>query len=47
MIYLASALILMWLLVGGYLLFMLARQRTLEKELRSLEERFQDRGHAD
>ncbi len=47
MIYLASALILMWLLVGGYLLFMLARQRTLEKELRSLEERFQDRGRAD
>ena len=47
MIYLASALILMWLLVGGYLLFMLARQRTLEKELRSLEERFQDRAHAD
>ena len=47
MIYLASALILMWLLVGGYLLFMLARQRTLEKELRSLEERFQDRTQTD
>ncbi len=47
MIYLASALVLMWLLVGGYLLFMLARQRTLEKELRSLEERFQDRERAD
>ena len=47
MIYLASALILMWLFVGGYLLFMLARQRALEKELRSLEERFQDRAQTD
>ncbi len=47
MIYLASALILMWLLVGGYLLFMLARQRALEKELRSLEEQLQDRAQAD
>ncbi|MCY3708192.1 MAG: CcmD family protein [Caldilineaceae bacterium] len=47
MIYLASALILMWLFVGGYLLFMLVRQRALEKELRSLEEQLQDRAQAD
>ncbi len=38
MIYLASALILLWLFVGGYLLYMVARQRSLENELRSLEE---------
>lgn len=43
MIYLASVLILLWLFVGGYLVFMLARQRTLEKALRSLEERLQDK----
>ncbi len=43
MIYLASVLIVLWLLVGGYLLYMLARQRTLEKELRSLEEKLEDR----
>ncbi|MDE0312899.1 MAG: hypothetical protein OXI52_11600 [Caldilineaceae bacterium] len=43
MIYLASVLILLWLLVGGYLVFMLVRQRTMEKALRSLEERLQDR----
>lgn len=43
MIYLASVLILLWLFVGGYLGFMVARQRTLEKALRSLEERLQDR----
>ena len=42
MIYLASVLILLWLLVGGYLVFMLVRQRTMEKALRSLEERLQD-----
>ena len=47
MIYLASALIIMWLFVGGYLLFMLARQRTLEKALRSLEERSQERSQAE
>ena len=43
MTYLASALILLWLLVGGYLVFMLVRQRTLERALRSLEERLEDR----
>lgn len=43
MIYLASALILLWLFVGGYLLYMVARQRSLENELRSLEEALRDR----
>ena len=43
MIYLASVLILLWLLVGGYLMYMVARQRTLEKELRSLEEAIRDK----
>ncbi|MCZ0937482.1 MAG: CcmD family protein [Caldilineaceae bacterium] len=43
MIYLASVLILLWLFVGGYLLYMLARQRSLENELRSLEEALRDR----
>lgn len=47
MIYLASALILMWLIVGGYLLYMLARQSALEKELRSLEVQLQSREDAD
>ena len=47
MIYLASVLIIMWLFVGGYLLFILARQKTLEKELRSLEERLQERSQAE
>ncbi|MXX26048.1 MAG: CcmD family protein [Caldilineaceae bacterium SB0668_bin_21] len=43
MIYLATVLILLWLFVGGYLLYMLARQRSLENELRSLEEALRDR----
>ena len=43
MIYLASVLILLWLFVGGYLLYMLVRQRRLERELRSLEEKLEDR----
>jgi len=43
MIYLASVLILLWLIVGGYLLYMVARQRSLENELRSLEEALKDR----
>ena len=42
MIYLASALILLWLFVGGYLVYMLVRQRTLESQLRSLEETLRD-----
>ena len=43
MIYLAAVLIVLWLFVGGYLVFMLFRQRTMEKALHSLEERLQDR----
>ena len=43
MIYLASVLILLWLFVGGYLLYMVARQRSLENELRSLEEALRDK----
>ncbi len=43
MIYLASVLILLWLIVGGYLLYMVARQRSLENELRSLEEALKNR----
>lgn len=38
MIYLAAVFILLWLLVGGYLAFLLTRQRALERELRSLKE---------
>ncbi len=43
MIYLACVLILLWLFVGGYLLYMVARQRSLENELRSLEEALRDK----
>jgi CcmD family protein len=42
MIYLAAVLILLWLLVGGYLAFMLTRQRTLERELQRLQEQAED-----
>ena len=42
MIFLASVLILLWLFIGGYLVFMLVRQRTMEKALRSLEEKIQE-----
>lgn len=42
MIYLAAVLILLWLLVGGYLAFMLTRQRALEKELQSLREQWRE-----
>ena len=38
MIYLAAVLILLWLLVGGYLVFMLTRQRALERALQRLQE---------
>lgn len=47
MIYLTVALVLLWLLVGGYLVFMLIRQRSLERELSTLEEEFQDRRSSD
>jgi hypothetical protein len=44
MIFLASVLILLWLLVGGYLVFMLIRQRALERDLQSLQERLEAEG---
>ncbi len=47
MIYLTVALVLLWLLVGGYLVFMLIRQRSLERELSTLEEELQDRISSD
>lgn len=43
MTYLAAVLILLWLFVGGYLLFMLTRQRALKRELRSLERNYKER----
>ncbi len=39
MIFLTAVLVLLWLLVGGYLIYMLTRQRALERELQSLQER--------
>lgn len=42
MIYLASVLILLWLLVGGYLVFLLTRQRALERTLRSLRQQWEE-----
>ena len=44
MIFLASVLILLWLLVGGYLVFMLIRQRALARDLQSLQERLEAEG---
>jgi CcmD family protein len=44
MMYLAAVLILLWLLVGGYLVFMLTRQRALERELQSLQEKLEEKG---
>lgn len=38
MVYLAAALIVLWLSVGLFVAFMLLRQRKLEQELRMLEE---------
>ncbi|RME65969.1 MAG: CcmD family protein [Caldilineae bacterium] len=38
MIYLAAAYIILWLLVGGFVIYMLMRQRALEQELQTLEE---------
>ncbi len=37
MVFLASALIAIWLLTFGYLLYLLQRLRALEQEIRSLE----------
>ncbi len=42
MIYLASVLILLWVLVGGYLVFLLNRQRALERALESLRQQWQE-----
>ena len=44
MIFLATVLVLLWLLVGGYLVYMLTRQRVLERELQSLQERLEEEG---
>ncbi len=41
MIYLAAALIILWLSVGAFVVYMLLRQRALEKEVQMLEEQFQ------
>jgi CcmD family protein len=41
MIYLAAALIILWLSVGVFVVYMLVRQRSLEKEVQMLEEQFQ------
>ncbi len=41
MIYLAAALIILWLSVGVFVVYMLVRQRALEKEVQMLEEQFQ------
>lgn len=41
MIYLAAALIILWLSVGVFIVYMLIRQRALEKEVQMLEEQFQ------
>lgn len=42
MIYLTAAFVLLWLLVVGYVAFLLARQRALERELRSLQEQLEE-----
>lgn len=42
MIYLTAVLVLLWLLIGGYLIYMLTRQRALERELQSLQERLEE-----
>ncbi|MFN8487002.1 MAG: CcmD family protein [Caldilineaceae bacterium] len=43
MVYLAAALIGVWLIVTLYIIFMSRRQRQLEDELRTLEEMVSDR----
>ena len=44
MIFLTVVVALLWLLVGGYLAHMLTRQRALERELQSLQERLEEEG---
>jgi CcmD family protein len=41
MIYLAAALIILWLSVGAFVVYMLVRQRALEREVEMLEEQLQ------
>lgn len=41
MIYLAAALIILWLVVGAFVVYMLVRQRSLEKDVQMLEEQLQ------
>ena len=41
MIYLAAALIILWLAVGAFVVYMLVRQRALEKDVQMLEEQLQ------
>ncbi len=43
MIYLASALILLWLLVTLYVITMVTRQRRLERDMALLKEQLQER----
>ncbi len=43
MIYLASALILLWLLVTLYVVTMVSRQRRLERDMALLKEQLQER----
>jgi hypothetical protein len=41
MIYLAASLIILWLSVGAFVVYMLIRQRSLEKDVQMLEEQLQ------
>ena len=41
MICLAAALIILWLTVGAFVVYMLVRQRSLEKDVQMLEEQLQ------
>ncbi len=41
MTYLAAALIILWLTVGAFVVYMLVRQRSLEKDVEMLEEQLQ------
>ena len=47
MIYLAAVLVLLWLLVGGYLVFMLKRQQALEKDLHRLQQQLEEKNMRD
>ena len=45
MIYLAAALMILWLSVGAFVVYMLVRQRSLEKDVQMLEEQLQANQH--